>query len=68
MNFPRKIYYEKEIAFINSRSYGPGRYDANYEENGVDYPIGYIRWTEGRNFQSVVDLMSAGKLKVQPLI
>jgi predicted dehydrogenase len=68
LNIPRKVYYEKEISFINSRSYGPGRYDANYEENGVDYPIGYIRWTEGRNFQSIVELMSAGKLKVQPLI
>src|SRR5512140_2121093 len=68
LNIPRKIYYEKEISFINSRSYGPGRYDSNYEESGVDYPIGYIRWTEGRNFQSVVDLMSSGKLKVQPLI
>jgi predicted dehydrogenase/threonine dehydrogenase-like Zn-dependent dehydrogenase len=68
LNIPRKIYYEKEIAFINSRSYGPGRYDSNYEENGVDYPIGYIRWTEGRNFQSVVDLLSSRKLKVTPLI
>jgi predicted dehydrogenase len=68
LNIPRKIYYEKEISFINSRSYGPGRYDSNYEENGVDYPIGYIRWTEGRNFQSVVDLMSSGKLKVESLI
>ncbi|MFN8380505.1 MAG: bi-domain-containing oxidoreductase [Anaerolineales bacterium] len=68
LNFPRKVYYEKEISFINSRSYGPGRYDANYEENGQDYPIGYIRWTEGRNFQAVVDLMGSGKLKVEPLI
>jgi len=68
LNIPRKIYYEKEIAFINSRSYGAGRYDANYEENGVDYPIGYIRWTEGRNFQAVVDLMSSRKLKVESLI
>lgn len=68
LNIPRKIYYEKEISFINSRSYGPGRYDVSYEENGVDYPIGYIRWTEGRNFQSVVELMSSGKLKVTPLI
>ncbi len=68
LNFPRKIYYEKEISFINSRSYGPGRYDLNYEENGQDYPIGYIRWTEGRNFQAVVDLMASGKLKVTPLI
>lgn len=68
LNFPRKVYYEKEIAFINSRSYGPGRYDANYEENGQDYPLGYVRWTEGRNFQAVVDLLSSGKLKVESLI
>lgn len=68
LNIPRKIYYEKEISFINSRSYGPGRYDSNYEENGNDYPFGYVRWTEGRNFQAVVDLMASGKLKVQPLI
>ena len=68
LNIPRKIYYEKEIALINSRSYGPGRYDASYEENGNDYPLGYIRWTEGRNFQAVVDLMSSGKLKVESLI
>ena len=68
LTIPRKIYYEKEISFINSRSYGPGRYDAGYEENGNDYPIGYIRWTEGRNFQAAVDLMSSGKLKVTPLI
>lgn len=68
LNFPRKIYYGKEISFINSRSYGPGRYDANYEENGQDYPIGYVRWTEGRNFQAVVDLMASGKLNVEPLI
>ena len=68
LNFPRKVYYEKEISFINSRSYGPGRYDLNYEENGQDYPIGYVRWTEGRNFQAVVDLMASGKLNVAPLI
>lgn len=68
LTFPRKVYYEKELSFINSRSYGPGRYDPSYEENGVDYPIGYVRWTEGRNFQAVVDLMASGKLKVQPLI
>lgn len=68
LNIPRKMYYEKEISFINSRSYGPGRYDSNYEENGNDYPLGYIRWTEGRNFQAVVDLMASGKLKVEPLI
>lgn len=68
LNFPRKVYYEKELSFINSRSYGPGRYDASYEENGNDYPIGYIRWTEGRNFQAVVDLLSSRKLKVESLI
>ncbi len=68
LTFPRKVYYEKEISFINSRSYGPGRYDANYEEHGHDYPLGYIRWTEGRNFEAVVDLMAKGKLQVQSLI
>jgi predicted dehydrogenase len=68
LSLPRKVYYEKEISFINSRSYGPGRYDLNYEENGQDYPLGYVRWTEGRNFEAVVDLMAGGKLKVEPLI
>jgi predicted dehydrogenase len=68
LTFPRKTYYEKELSFVNSRSYGPGRYDASYEENGGDYPIGYVRWTEGRNFQAVVDLMAGGRLKVTPLI
>src|SRR5687768_9241838 len=68
LSFPRKVYYEKEISFINSRSYGPGRYDLSYEEQGNDYPLGYVRWTEGRNFEAVVDLISSGKLKVQPLI
>ena len=68
LDFPRKLYYEKEISFINSRSYGPGRYDAAYEEGGKDYPIGYVRWTEGRNFEAVVDLLANGKLKVGPLI
>ncbi len=68
LNFPRKVYYEKEISFINSRSYGPGRYDLNYEEHGNDYPLGYVRWTEGRNFEAVVDLMAKGQLQVKPLI
>ena len=68
LTIPRKIYFEKEISLINSRSYGPGRYDPSYEENGNDYPIGYVRWTEGRNLQSVVDLMAGCKLKVVPLI
>lgn len=68
LTFPRKVYYEKEISFINSRSYGPGRYDLAYEEQGNDYPLGYVRWTEGRNFEAVVDLMSKGQLQVKPLI
>ncbi len=68
LTLPRKIYYEKELAFINSRSYGPGRYDPLYEEGGQDYPAGYVRWTEGRNFQAVVDLLANGSLQVKPLI
>mgnify|MGYP000707665710 CR=1 FL=1 len=68
LTFPRKIYFEKELSFINSRSYGPGRYDPNYEENGRDYPLGYVRWTEGRNFEAIVALLASGKLNVQPLI
>ncbi len=68
LDLPRKPYYEKELNFIVSRSYGPGRYDPQYEEQGVDYPAGYVRWTEGRNLQAVVDLMAARKLDVHPLI
>lgn len=65
---PRKVYYEKELSFINSRSYGPGRYDPGYEENGHDYPLGYVRWTEGRNLEAFVDLLSTQRLDVHPLI
>ena len=68
LEFPRKIYFEKELSFINSRSYGPGRYDASYEEGGADYPIGFVRWTEGRNLEAVVCLLASGKLDVAPLI
>ncbi|MBC8334521.1 MAG: bi-domain-containing oxidoreductase [Anaerolineales bacterium] len=68
LDFPRKIYFEKELSFINSRSYGPGRYDASYEEGGADYPIGFVRWTEGRNLEAVVDLLAGGKLQVESLI
>ena len=68
LQLPRKIYYEKELTFLNSRSYGPGRYDPIYEEGGIDYPIGYVRWTEGRNLEAVVDLMADGRLDVRPLI
>lgn len=68
LNIPRKQYFEKELSFINSRSYGPGRYDAKYEEKGCDYPIGYVRWTEGRNLEAFVDLLAEDRLQVKPLV
>jgi predicted dehydrogenase len=68
MAIPRKIYYEKELDFRISRSYGPGRYDHKYEEEGHDYPYGYVRWTEQRNMQAFVQLLADGKVDVRPLI
>jgi predicted dehydrogenase/threonine dehydrogenase-like Zn-dependent dehydrogenase len=64
----RSEFYEKELSFQVSCSYGPGRYDENYEEKGQDYPIGYVRWTEKRNFEAILDLFAAGSLNVAPLI
>ncbi len=64
----RQDFYEKEITFQVSCSYGPGRYDACYEEKGQDYPIGFVRWTEQRNFEAVLDLMASNALNVTPLI
>lgn len=68
MNIPRRVYYQKEINFVVSRSYGPGRYDASYEEGGVDYPQAYVRWTEGRNMHSIVQLIADGQLDVARMI
>lgn len=68
LNIPRKLYFEKEIHFQISRSYGPGRYDPAYEEGGQDYPPGYVRWTEGRNLESFVQLLASGQVDVRPLI
>jgi predicted dehydrogenase len=68
MAIPRKPYYEKEIDFRISRSYGPGRYDPLYEEAGVDYPFGFVRWTEQRNIESFLALLADGKVRVAPLI
>jgi predicted dehydrogenase/threonine dehydrogenase-like Zn-dependent dehydrogenase len=68
MEIPRKLYYEKELTFRISRSYGPGRYDPEYEEKGHDYPIGYVRWTENRNMQAFLQLLAEGKVDVKPLI
>jgi predicted dehydrogenase len=68
MTMPRKPYYEKEIDFRVSRSYGPGRYDLLYEEAGVDYPIGYVRWTEERNLRAFLELVAAGSVKIAPIV
>jgi predicted dehydrogenase/threonine dehydrogenase-like Zn-dependent dehydrogenase len=68
LNLPRKIYYEKELIFVNSRSYGPGRYDINYEERGHDYPSGYVRWTEQRNMEAFLEMLAGGQVVVKPLI
>lgn len=64
----RSEFYEKELSFQVSCSYGPGRYDPRYEEQGQDYPFGFVRWTEQRNFQAVLDLLAEGRLDVKPLI
>ena len=64
----RADFYEKELSFQVSCSYGPGRYDPNYEEKGNDYPLGFVRWTEQRNFEAVLDMMVSGQLDVKPLI
>ena len=64
----RADFYEKELTFQVSCSYGPGRYDENYEQNGQDYPIDFVRWTLNRNFETVLKFISTGQLKVQSLI
>lgn len=64
----RADFYEKELTFQVSCSYGPGRYDPAYEENGHDYPLGFVRWTEQRNFEAVLDMLAGGQLDVTPLI
>lgn len=68
LNLRRDDFYKKEISFQVSASYGPGRYDPAYEEQGHDYPIGFVRWTQQRNFEAVLDMMAAGTLNVKPLI
>jgi predicted dehydrogenase/threonine dehydrogenase-like Zn-dependent dehydrogenase len=64
----RADFYEKELSFQVSCSYGPGRYEPTYEEQGIDYPIGFVRWTEQRNFEAVLDMMASGQLNVKPLM
>ena len=64
----RADFYEKELSFQVSCSYGPGRYDENYEHKGQDYPIGFVRWTEKRNFEAILDAIAKKRLNVRPLI
>jgi predicted dehydrogenase len=68
IDFPRTPLYEKELLFRVSRSYGPGRYDREYEEQGLDYPIGYVRWTEKRNMEAILALQASGRLQLDDLI
>lgn len=64
----RDVFYRKEVDLVMSTSYGPGRYDRGYEEEGRDYPFGYVRWTLNRNMQAYLDLVAAGRVTIEPLI
>jgi predicted dehydrogenase/threonine dehydrogenase-like Zn-dependent dehydrogenase len=68
LNLKRADFYQKEIDFLISCSYGPGRYDDRYEEKGFDYPLGYVRWTENRNMEEYLRLLSEKKIHIEPLI
>jgi predicted dehydrogenase/threonine dehydrogenase-like Zn-dependent dehydrogenase len=68
LNIPRDAFYKKELSFQVSCSYGPGRYDPTYEEQGHDYPLGYVRWTEQRNFLAFLDLLANNRIKTAPLL
>nr|WP_255763619.1 bi-domain-containing oxidoreductase [Pelomonas sp. P7] len=68
LELSRADFFEKELTFQVSCSYGPGRYDSNYEEKGQDYPFGYVRWTEQRNFEAVLDMLSTRQLDVSRLV
>ena len=68
LELSRADFYEKELTFQVSCSYGPGRYDPQYEEKGHDYPVGYVRWTEQRNFEAFLDMVHEGRVKLAPLI
>jgi predicted dehydrogenase/threonine dehydrogenase-like Zn-dependent dehydrogenase len=68
LDLSRDDFFKKELTFQVSASYGPGRYDPNYEDKGQDYPVGFVRWTEQRNFEAVLDMMADGRIDVKPLI
>jgi predicted dehydrogenase/threonine dehydrogenase-like Zn-dependent dehydrogenase len=68
LDLSRTPFYEKELTIRFARSYGPGRYERSYEDWGVDYPAGYVRWTEGRNIEAVLDLLASGRLTLSDLV
>jgi predicted dehydrogenase/threonine dehydrogenase-like Zn-dependent dehydrogenase len=68
LNVQRAVFYRKEVDLLMSTSYGPGRYDTRYEDDGVDYPYPYVRWTMNRNMQAYLDLIARGSIQVEPLI
>ena len=68
LELSRADFFQKELSFRVSCSYGPGRYDPTYEQKGVDYPVGFVRWTEQRNFEAVLDLMASGAIDPEPLV
>lgn len=68
LNLKRSDFYQKELDFFISTSYGPGRYDDRYEEKGLDYPIGYVRWTENRNMEEYLRLLAEKKINITPLV
>jgi predicted dehydrogenase/threonine dehydrogenase-like Zn-dependent dehydrogenase len=68
LELSRADFYEKELSFQVSCSYGPGRYDPTYEDRGVDYPVGFVRWTEQRNFEAVLDMLADGRVDAKPLV
>lgn len=68
LDISRADFYEKELSFQVSCSYGPGRYDEQYEEKGIDYPIGFVRWTEKRNFEAILGALASKQINVQPMI
>ena len=68
LELSRADFFEKELTFQVSCSYGPGRYDPSYEDGGHDYPVGFVRWTEQRNFEAVLDMLAEGRLDVEALV
>jgi predicted dehydrogenase/threonine dehydrogenase-like Zn-dependent dehydrogenase len=68
LDIPRKVFYEKELSFGISRAWGPGMYDLDYEERGIDYPASFVRWTARRNMEAFLELLEGGAVRVAPLI